>query len=218
MGQGKTEEELEGEVIVGPSEKAVGSQVIPLSFSLELNYLSNHAVSLLYGFPLFFKNWSYQIKTSAYQIIQPDPLCAFGIVSLADESSKSEETKATTQEEYEVDWAHSWIKARGCQLWQKRRCRGYWIRYFSAWYCLDFLTALFIVLWLSLAFVTGLFSFPGAAFTAVSQFVERGGTVVGGRGITESRTGCGRNGGRGFIQASEGCSVTFLHVLCPTPT
>ena len=59
-------------------------------------------------------------------------------------------------------------------------------------------------------------SFQGAAFAAESHFVKGGGTAVGDRGAAKSVDGCGRIGGREFIQASEGCCMTFLHVFCPT--
>ena len=61
------------------------------------------------------------------------------------------------------------------------------------------------------------FSFPGAAFTKMGQLVKGGGTAVGGRGVAKSRASCSRIRGRGFVQAPEGSSVTFLCVLYPTP-
>ena len=61
-----------------------------------------------------------------------------------------------------------------------------------------------------------LFSFPGAAFTEVSQFVKGGGTVVGERGITKSRTSCGRIRGREIVWDPEGSSIALLHVFCST--
>ena len=62
-----------------------------------------------------------------------------------------------------------------------------------------------------------LFSFPGTEFTEASQFVKGGGTAVGGRGFTKSRTSCGRIRGRVFVQAPEGSSIELPCVLCPTP-
>ena len=191
-------------------------QIIPLSFSLELNYLSNPTVSLLYEFPFSFQKLIHQIKTSAYHIFQPDPLCSFGIVSSTDESSESEEAKATTQEEYEVDWTCSWIKAGGMLAFAEKEAQGLLSQVFL---CLVLLSLSDCSSCCSMAKPglcdRPLFSFPGATFTAASQFVERGGPAVGGGGITQSRTDCGRIRGRGFIQASEGCSIAFLP--CPLP-
>ena len=55
VGQGKPEEELEGGVIAGPSEEAVGSSSSgnTLFFFLKSNYLFSHTVSLLHEFSLF---------------------------------------------------------------------------------------------------------------------------------------------------------------------
>ena len=157
VGKGKAEEELEGEVIDGPSGEVVEPLSLgkALSLSLELNYLSNHTVSMLHWFPFFFQKLIYQIKTSAYQIFQPDPPCLFGIVSSADESSKSEKSKVTREEKYEVDWAHLWIEETGGASLMEEEMQQLLSQVFLfTWYCLDSLTVLFIVLWLSLAFVT----------------------------------------------------------------
>ena len=70
---------------------------------------------------LFFKKLIHQIKTSVYQIFQPDPLCSFGVVSSVDELSESEEARVTTQEEYEVD-GHG-LKQGGASF-SKRRGAG----------------------------------------------------------------------------------------------
>ena len=99
------------------------------------------------GSPFFFKKLIHHIKTSTYQIFQPDPLCSFRIVSSTDESSKSEEAKATTKEEYEVHWDYSWVKAWGIPALAEEEAQQLLSQVFLfPWYCLAFLAALFVVL------------------------------------------------------------------------
>ena len=220
VGQAKAEEELVGKVIAGPSREAVE----PLSSgNISPFFLRNQVIFLVIQFhcfmgPPFFSKVDPLDKTSAYQIFQPDPLCSFGIVSSADESCKSEEARVTTKDEYEVDWAHSWMEVGGASIGGGGDAG-----------VVESGISLCLVL-LSLpdcsfhCFMAKpglcdrpLFSFPGAGFTEVSQFVKGGGTAVEGRRIAKSRTSCGRIGGRGFVWAPEGSSIVLLCVLCPTP-
>ena len=56
VGQGKAEEEPEGKRIAVPSGEAVGSSGSGNTLSFWNLFISNHTVSLLYGFSFFFKN------------------------------------------------------------------------------------------------------------------------------------------------------------------
>ena len=107
------------------------------------------------GSPLFSKADPLD-QISAYQIFQPDSLCPFGIVSSADESSEGEEARVTTKEEYEVDWAHSWMEVGGAGIGGGG---GTGVVESGISLCLVLLSLSdFTVLWLSLAFVTDPFS------------------------------------------------------------
>ena len=65
------------------------------------------------------------------------------MVSFADESSEDEEPKATTQEQYEIDWACSWMEAEGVPALAEDEAQGLINQVFLfALYCLTFLTVL----------------------------------------------------------------------------
>ena len=115
-----------------------------------------------------------------------------------------------------MDWAHSWIEAGGKASFGRIGGEGVIESGVSLCLVLLSLSDCSFCCFMAKPGLCDrpLFSFPGAAFAAASQFVERGGTAVGGRGITESRTGCGRTRGRGFIRTPDGSSCI---PPCPLP-
>ena len=116
-----------------------------------------HTVSLLYEFP-FLSNADPLDQTPACQIFQPDPLCSFGVVSSADESSEGDEARVTMKEEYVVDWAWSLVEVGGAS---SGRGGGTGVVESGISLCLVLLSlsgCSLTVLWLCLAFVTDPFS------------------------------------------------------------
>ena len=131
VGQAKVEEELEGEVIIGPSGEVVKpSFYTPLFLSgIKLYFFLSHTVSLLYEFPFSFRSSSIRTNICLPDLPARSPLFIYGCFIW-----RCVIRRGRGQTDNERIWSRLGLfmgGSRGCQHWQRRRCRGCWVRYFS---------------------------------------------------------------------------------------